>query len=81
MEQKHHIRTQLCLAHPSVFTVLGIEDDHVRLDGNHPLAGVTLHFDVTVREVRAATPEEIAQALARISVLEALVAALTNDDS
>lgn len=45
-----------------VVTVVGLEDDKVTLDGNHPLAGVTLHFDVTVRDVRAATAEEIAQA-------------------
>ena len=29
------------------------------LDGNHPLAGATLHFDVTVQEVRDASQEEL----------------------
>jgi FKBP-type peptidyl-prolyl cis-trans isomerase SlyD len=42
-----------------VFTVIEIEDETVTVDGNHPLAGVELHFDITVREVRAATQEEI----------------------
>jgi FKBP-type peptidyl-prolyl cis-trans isomerase SlyD len=36
-----------------------IEKDGVTLDANHPLAGLTLDFDLTVREVRAATPEEL----------------------
>lgn len=45
-----------------VVTVVGVEEEHVRIDANHPLAGVTLHFDVTVREVREATPEELAHA-------------------
>ena len=40
-------------------TVVGIEDDEVMLDGNHPLAGMTLHFDVAVVDVRDATPEEL----------------------
>lgn len=33
---------------------------HVRVDGNHPLAGQRLHFEVRVTEVRAATRQEIA---------------------
>ncbi len=45
---------------PMVFTVTELDDEQVTVDGNHPLAGVALNFDVTVREVREATPEEIA---------------------
>jgi FKBP-type peptidyl-prolyl cis-trans isomerase SlyD len=41
-----------------VFTVIGVEDDIVALNGNHPLAGVTLHFNVEVTDVREATKEE-----------------------
>lgn len=43
-----------------IVVVTKIEGNKVTLDGNHPLAGMTLHFDITIREVRAATPEEIA---------------------
>lgn len=42
-----------------VVTVVAIGDDTVTVDGNHALAGVTLNFDVTVRDVRDATAEEI----------------------
>ena len=42
-----------------VFTVVSVEGESVKIDGNHPLAGETLHFDVTVREVRDATNEEL----------------------
>ena len=42
-----------------VVTVTGVNGDEVTIDGNHPMAGKTLHFDVTVREVRAATAEEL----------------------
>ena len=41
------------------FTVQGVEGDEVILDGNHPLAGETLHFSVEVVEVRQATAEEL----------------------
>ena len=43
-----------------VFTVLKIKGDNVLLDGNHPLAGRALRFDLKVLDVRPATPEEIA---------------------
>lgn len=36
-----------------------IEEDRVRLDFNHPLAGKELHFDVKVIALRQATDEEI----------------------
>lgn len=43
-----------------VVTVTHIDGDTVTVDGNHPLAGVELHFDVTVKEVRDASTEEMA---------------------
>jgi FKBP-type peptidyl-prolyl cis-trans isomerase SlyD len=42
-----------------VFTVTGIMGDMVSLDGNHPLADQTLHFNVEIVSVRAATAEEL----------------------
>lgn len=39
-------------------TVVEVAGDTVRIDGNHPLAGETLHFDVRVLEVREATEAE-----------------------
>jgi len=41
-------------------TVTRIAGDMVTLDGNHPLAGQNLHFEVEVTKVRAATEEELA---------------------
>ncbi len=40
-------------------TVVEVGDETITVDGNHPLAGETLHFDVTVRDVREATAEEL----------------------
>jgi len=42
-----------------VFRITDIEDGKVVVDGNHPLAGIALLFDVTVADVRQATLEEI----------------------
>lgn len=39
--------------------IVKIVGDKVTVDFNHPLAGKTLHFSVQVREVRAATIEEL----------------------
>lgn len=43
-----------------VITVVETTDQEVTINGNHPLAGQTLHFDVEVTAVREATEEEIA---------------------
>jgi FKBP-type peptidyl-prolyl cis-trans isomerase SlyD len=40
--------------------ILDINEEEVIVDGNHPLSGLTLNFDVEVLEVREATEEEIA---------------------
>lgn len=42
-----------------LFTITTIAGDEVTIDGNHPLAGETLNFDVEVVEVRDASAEEI----------------------
>jgi FKBP-type peptidyl-prolyl cis-trans isomerase SlyD len=42
-----------------VVQVVAMDDDHVTIDANHPLAGRTLHFHLTVTEVRDATAEEL----------------------
>lgn len=43
-----------------VVTVTNVDGDQVTIDGNHPLAGVDLNFDVEVTDVREASEEEIA---------------------
>ncbi|MBK9394934.1 MAG: peptidylprolyl isomerase [Uliginosibacterium sp.] len=42
-----------------VFRITDIAEKKVVVDGNHPLAGMALVFDVTVREVRMASQEEL----------------------
>ena len=42
-----------------VVTVVAVDDDNVTVDGNHPLAGETLHFDVTIVDIRDASAEEL----------------------
>jgi FKBP-type peptidyl-prolyl cis-trans isomerase SlyD len=48
-----------------VVTVVGIEGDEVLLDGNHPLAGVELTFEVEIIAAREATPEELSHGYAQ----------------
>ena len=45
---------------PVAFWISNIQKDVITLDGNHPLAGQTLHFSIKIKEVRTATEEEIA---------------------
>lgn len=42
-----------------LWTVTDFTDEQAILDGNHPLAGLALRYELTVLAVRAATDEEI----------------------
>ena len=44
---------------PIAALVVAIKGDYVTVDANHPLAGMTLHFEVKVEAVRDATAEEL----------------------
>ncbi len=44
---------------PLMVTVTKVEGDTVTVDGNHPLAGEKLNFDVEITEVREATEDEV----------------------
>jgi FKBP-type peptidyl-prolyl cis-trans isomerase SlyD len=46
--------------HRMLARVVAADGVMVTLDANHPLAGETLNFQVTITEVRAALPEELA---------------------
>jgi FKBP-type peptidyl-prolyl cis-trans isomerase SlyD len=43
-----------------IVLVTALSGDYASVDANHPLAGMTLHFDVKIVEVREATAEELA---------------------
>ncbi|WP_027419852.1 FKBP-type peptidyl-prolyl cis-trans isomerase [Crocinitomix catalasitica] len=45
---------------PVVAEISDIKENDVTLDLNHPLADMTLHFDVEIVDVRTATADEIA---------------------
>ena len=40
-------------------SVTKIEDDKITVDANHPLAGQTLHFSVSIESIRKAEAEEL----------------------
>lgn len=44
---------------PGVVTVVKVDGDEITIDGNHPMAGIALTFDVEVTDIRPATAEEL----------------------
>jgi FKBP-type peptidyl-prolyl cis-trans isomerase SlyD len=42
-----------------VVHVKAINEDTITIDANHPLAGETLHFNVSIENVREATEDEL----------------------
>jgi FKBP-type peptidyl-prolyl cis-trans isomerase SlyD len=50
---------------PVSLTVRDVTDDGILVDANHPLAGETLHFEVEVVEVRAASDQELEEGCVR----------------
>jgi len=46
------------------FRVIKIENGKLTVDANHPLAGETLTYEITIRSIRTATAKELASGVA-----------------
>ena len=46
-------------AGPGIVAIVDIDGDDITIDGNHPLAGMPLTFDVEIVDIRPATHEEL----------------------
>ncbi|MFQ5487165.1 MAG: peptidylprolyl isomerase [Gammaproteobacteria bacterium] len=44
---------------PLVITVIAVSEEEVTIDGNHPLAGANLNFNIDIVDIRDATEEEL----------------------
>ncbi|MDA0791672.1 MAG: peptidylprolyl isomerase [Proteobacteria bacterium] len=42
-----------------VVKVVAVDEEGITVDGNHPLAGLTFHFDISVLEARPARPDDL----------------------
>jgi len=52
-----------------VFRVIEIDDRKVTVDGNHPFAGLHITYNITINEVRDATPNELKKGVATMKAL------------
>ena len=59
LEEGMQFETQTPDGQSVVFTIEEIVDDQISINGNHPLAGQILNFDVEVLNVRDATGDEL----------------------
>jgi len=62
----------------AIYTVTEVYDQHVVLDGNHPLAGIAIRLDIKVHGVRPATEREIEQGSAADAMVTVLHTAPTS---
>ncbi len=72
-EEFRHIGAQVEMQNDSgeqrTFVVSKIEDGQLTLDGNHPFAGKTIKYAVTIADIRDATEEEIEQGVSKAPVV------------
>jgi len=59
IEPGMQFQTQMDDGAPMLITVTAVDEDTVIVDGNHPLAGMTLVFEVEIAAVRYACKEEL----------------------
>lgn len=52
-----------------IFRVSHIDDNKLTVDGNHPFAGKTITYNITVREVRDATASELQNGIENMNAL------------
>jgi FKBP-type peptidyl-prolyl cis-trans isomerase SlyD len=52
-----------------IFRVTKIEDDKLTVDGNHPFAGKSITYNITVKEVRDATADELKHGVENMNAL------------
>ena len=52
-----------------IFRVTAIEDGKLTVDGNHPFAGKSVTYNITVKEVRNATADELKHGLENLNTL------------
>ena len=50
-EVGQHLQTEAEGGHPVILEIVSVADEKVTLDGNHPLAGKDLNFDIEVMEI------------------------------
>lgn len=60
IEPGMQFQTQMDDGAPMVINVTAVDGDKIVVDGNHPLAGMTLVFEVEIIALRSATDEELA---------------------
>ena len=52
-----------------IFRVTNIEDGNLTVDGNHPFAGKSITYNITVKEVRDATADELKHGVENMNAL------------